>query len=427
MKKLLAIVLAVLMIAALAACGDGASNPSSQESTPSAGGDKKVLTFYGFSEWVDSAPWKEFYEAAVKQFEDENPGFTVDLQSDPWGEWETKYVSMFAAGNPADVYFVNNPEVAQFANGGHMLNISDYVDAGYFNNFFPGVASMYTWKGANVAIPFTTDCRMMWYNKDLFTEAGLDPDAPPTTWAELVTMANQIKEKTGKAGFGMDLGLKEFPQQGLFCASAGSIINVAGDGTVTPNVDTAEFKGYLQTLVDMKGAYHDDFSIQDHHTVAEQYVAGEFGIIIGNTLDSDTTNAIRETDWYGQALIPSIDGKTNGSFGGGFGIGVSAKTEYPEQAVKFAQILCSADFCAKLISDIPASEAGLAKCDKVSDPTYDVYFEQIKYARQAQPKTLFYKEIDMAVYETIVSALVNNKSVDDAVADLAAKITDIAK
>ena len=384
-----------------------------------------VLTYYGFSDWVTGEGYKEVYEEAVKKFEDENPGFKIELQSDPWGDWEMKYKTMFASGNTADIFIVNNPDFPTFANAGNLLDFSQYTEEGYLDDFFPDVAKMYNWQGKQMAIPFTTDCRILWYNKDIFTEAGLDPTKPPKTWDEMIQYANTITEKTGKYGFGMDLGLKEFPMQAAFCASNGSIINVSDSGEITPNVNTPEFKKYLQMLADMKPTFEPDYATLNHHDVAKQFVEGQFGMIIGNTLvDTD----IYSKDFYAQALVPTMDANSpNGSFGGGFGIAVNNNTKYPEQAVKFAQILCSPEFNSRLISDIPASNKGLEASSFAADSRYEVILQQIKTTRQAQPKTLYYAEIEAAIYDTVAEVLLSGKDIDEAVGDLESKINDIVK
>ncbi|MDR2901101.1 MAG: extracellular solute-binding protein [Treponema sp.] len=384
-----------------------------------------TLTFYGFSDWVTSAPYASVWEAAKAQFEAENPGYKIELQSDPYGDWDAKYKTMFAAGNPADVFMVNNPDFPTFANSGNLLNMDNFVDAGFFSRFYSGVQGMYRWQGANMGMAFTTDCRILWYNKDIFAEAGLDPNKAPTTWAELEAFALQITERTGKYGFGMDLGLVEFPMQGVFNASNASIINVAADGSITPNVDTPEFRQYLAMLVAMKPSFEPDYATLNHHDVARLFAEGQMGMIVGNTL-ADTT--IRETSWYGQALLPKQNASApNGSFGGGFGICVSAKTKAPEQAVKFAEILTSAKFNAGLIGDIPANPDALEAYALATDPTMQVYLDQIQYARQAQPKTLFFVEIDRAVYDAVVSVLVGGTSIDNAITSLTATINNIIR
>jgi multiple sugar transport system substrate-binding protein len=384
-----------------------------------------TLTYYSFSDWTASDPFDKAYNEAKAQFEAENPGYRIELQSDPWGDWELKYKTMFASGNPADIFIVNNPDFPAFANSGNLLDLGTYTPAGFFDQYFPGVQAMYQWQGKNMGVAFTTDCRILWYNKEIFTQAGLDPNKPPATWAELLSYARTITQKTGKYGFGMDLGLKEFPAQALFNTSNASVIKVDSSGKITPNVDTPEFRAFLQLLLDLKPTFEPDYANLNHHDVAKLFTEGQMGIIIGNTL---VQTDIYSKNWYGQALIPKMTASSpNGSFGGGFGIAVSSKTRAPAQAVKFAQLLTNAKYNARMISDIPASEAGLAVSESSRDPRFAVYLDQIKYARQAQPKTLYYAEIDMACYDTVVEVVVGGQGIDAAVRSLTDRINRIIR
>jgi multiple sugar transport system substrate-binding protein len=381
-----------------------------------------TLTYYGFSEWVSTDPWAKAYADAKAQFEAENPGYRIELQSDPWGDWELKYKTMFASGNPADIFIVNNPDFPTFANSGNLLDMAPYADNSFFSAYFPGVQSMYQWQGKNMAIAFTTDCRILWYNKELFTAAGLDPNKPPVTWDELLSYAKTIRDKTGKYGFGMDLGLKEFAGP-LFCASGSSVIKVDGTGKITPNVNTPEFRRYLQLLVDMKPTYEPDYANLNHHDVARLFVEGQLGMIVGNTLEETD---IYNKNFYGQALVPRMNTSVpNGTFGGGFGIAVSSRTKAPEQAVKFAKLLTSAKYNAPAVTDVPASNAGMAVSQFAASSKYAVYRDQIQYARQAQPKTLYYAEIDSACYDAVVEAVVGGRSIDTVITQLTDRINRI--
>jgi multiple sugar transport system substrate-binding protein len=406
----------MLVLAAPLFAGGGKQGGSASSQTV-------TLTYYSFSDWTASDPFDKAYNEAKAQFEAENPGYKIELQSDPWGDWELKYKTMFASGNPADIFIVNNPDFPAFANSGNLLDLGAYAAPGFFDQYFPGVQAMYQWQGKNMGVAFTTDCRILWYNKEIFTQAGLDPNKPPATWAELLSYAQTITQKTGKYGFGMDLGLKEFPAQALFNTSNSSVIKVDSSGKITPNADTPEFRAFLQLFLDLKPTFEPDYANLNHHDVAKLFTEGQMGIIIGNTL---VQTDIYSKSWYGQALIPRMTASSpNGSFGGGFGIAVSSKTRAPAQAVKFAQLLTSAKYNARMISDIPASEAGLAASESSRDPRFAVYLDQIKYARQAQPKTLYYAEIDMACYDTVVEVVVGGQSIDAAVRSLTDRINRI--
>ena len=60
-----------------------------------------------------------------------------------------------------------------------------------------------TFDGTQWGVPVAFSTKALYWNKDLFTQAGLDPEKPPTTWAEEIEMAKTIKEKTGIAGYGL--------------------------------------------------------------------------------------------------------------------------------------------------------------------------------------------------------------------------------
>ena len=56
-------------------------------------------------------------------------------------------------------------------------------------------------KGQVVALPKGAYAQALHYNRKLFTAAGLDPNKPPTTWAQVAKDALAISQKTGKAGY----------------------------------------------------------------------------------------------------------------------------------------------------------------------------------------------------------------------------------
>ncbi|GGG61402.1 extracellular solute-binding protein [Paenibacillus radicis (ex Gao et al. 2016)] len=440
-SKVFMILLVSIMMTALAAgCGNGSNKGNGGSSSepaqtndskgkePASSGKKEKLVYYGFSEWTADPAIAPVLEELKTKFAAENPGYEVEFQSDPWGSWETKYKVMFASGNGPDVFIVNNPDFPAFANSGYLLDLGASLGEDAFKDFFPGILSMYDWSGKHMALPYTTDARVLWYNKEIFKQAGLDPEKPPATWSELKQYAAQITEATGGkvAGFGMDLGLKEFPSQSLFTASPGSIIEVK-DGAITPNVNTPEFKGYLQLLADMKPSYEADYATLDHLKLGTLFAQKKVAMVIAGTWITDQNPDLKGADFYGQALVPKMDANApDGSFGGGFGIAVAANTKHPEAAAKLAQMLTSVDFNARTMTDVPANNASLAVSKFATDPAYAIFQEQIKFARQSQPKTLYYKEIDSAVYDTVTKVIVGNLAIDKAIADLENKIKEIA-
>lgn len=62
------------------------------------------------------------------------------------------------------------------------------------NAYLPTITGYYsTLKGEMLSFPFNSSSAVMWYNKDAFTKAGLDPNAPPKTWPEVFAAAKKLK------------------------------------------------------------------------------------------------------------------------------------------------------------------------------------------------------------------------------------------
>ena len=91
----------------------------------------------------------------------------------------------------------------EFAAKGQLMELKP-EDLGYANDeFWPGAMKSVTWKGKAFGVPTNNETMALIWNADLFKQAGLDPEAPPATWDDLVAYSKQIKEKTGKNGYGM--------------------------------------------------------------------------------------------------------------------------------------------------------------------------------------------------------------------------------
>ena len=62
------------------------------------------------------------------------------------------------------------------------------VDKSWLNSFYPALMANGNIEGKTWGIPFQRSTIVAYYNKDLFRSAGLDPEAPPTTWDEIISM-----------------------------------------------------------------------------------------------------------------------------------------------------------------------------------------------------------------------------------------------
>lgn len=138
------------------------------------------------------AAWKETY-----------PNIEVNAQNLGYNDLLNK-LRTAALGNAApDVARLPILWGSEFAAKGQLSELSP-EDVGYDSaNFWPGAMKSVTLNGKVWGIPTNNETMAFIWNAGIFEEAGLDPDTAPETWAEVVEYSKQIKEKTGKAGYGL--------------------------------------------------------------------------------------------------------------------------------------------------------------------------------------------------------------------------------
>ncbi len=103
-------------------------------------------------------------------------------------------MTAIAGGNAPDLVFFDRFKVGSWANQGSLTSLTEYAERDGISreDFYE-----YTWDESSYeddlyAVPLTTDSRLLFYNKDHFSEVGLDPDNPPTTIAELEEAADLL-------------------------------------------------------------------------------------------------------------------------------------------------------------------------------------------------------------------------------------------
>lgn len=143
--------------------------------------------------------WGELYNGLMTVIGDEytkqNPNVTVEWNFDP--DWQTKLTTLIAAGTPPDCNHIRPGALAIMGRKGVLLDLTDLVaSAGHTRDDF--VASIYdssVYGGKLYALPGGADYICLFYSRDAMRDAGLDPEKPPATAAELIEQSLQLLKK----------------------------------------------------------------------------------------------------------------------------------------------------------------------------------------------------------------------------------------
>lgn len=141
------------------------------------------------------------HEKYIKEWEAANDGWTVKAEVVGWGQCQDKATTLAAAGSPAGLAYVGSRTLKEFAQNDLIVAVpmTDEEKASYY----PNIVETVTFDDTQWGVPIAFSTKALYWNKDLFKAAGLDPEKPPTTWAEEIEYAKIIKEKTGIAGYGL--------------------------------------------------------------------------------------------------------------------------------------------------------------------------------------------------------------------------------
>lgn len=141
------------------------------------------------------------YTALFEEWNAANPDYPVAPELVGWGQCQDKVTTLAVAGTPVDIAYVGSRTLKQFAENDLIVEVpmTDEEKASYYNY----VPDTVTFNGTQWGIPVAFSTKALFWNKDLFEEAGLDPETPPKTWEEEIAFSKQITENTDAAGFGM--------------------------------------------------------------------------------------------------------------------------------------------------------------------------------------------------------------------------------
>ena len=314
-----------IMPLALVACGGG----------PNGGSSNGPVTI---SFWIRAAD-QTFVQPLADTYNKTHKN-QVKLTIIPNDNFVTKFASASAAGSPPDVVGIDLVFLPAFAAHGQMTDITDKAKAlPFFNQLSPSHVRLSTYQGRIYALPFSGDSSFLLYNKDLFKQAGLDPNSPPKTWAEIEQDAGKIRA-LGKDIYGFYFsgscgGCNIFTFMPYTWASGGDILNADGtQATVSPNPilkDALSLYRRMWVAGDIPASAKSDPGTN----FFSPFGTGKIGIVGSGAFAVGTLKQQFPNINFGVAPFPSKDGSNVSSFAGGDVIGVPKGSQHVNEAFDF--------------------------------------------------------------------------------------------
>jgi raffinose/stachyose/melibiose transport system substrate-binding protein len=423
----LASAVTVLAVGALALSGCTADSSGSGD-----GGDTSMTLWHNST----TGPGVEFWEQTVADFEKDNPGVTIDIQSIQNEDLDGKLQTALNSGDAPDIFLQRGGgKMAAMVKAGQLKDLTDAISGPAADEIPDASYSANSLDGKIYAMPVAVLPGGLFYSQDLFDQAGITEN--PTTLDELEEATVALK------GAGIDpiaLGAKDawpaahwYYWLALRECSSDTLAKAADEMDFTDEcwvragedlksfAETEPFNSGFLTTPAQQGAGSSAGLIANHQAAMELMGAWNPGVIGSLTPDE---KPLADLSWF---PFPEVDGGDGepGSMMGGVD-GYSCSVDAPDACVDFLNYIGTSDVQTAYYKAFNAPPVNTVAQEAVTEP----YLQTILEAYNAAPyatqwlDTVYGQNVGNALNVAVVDLLAGNSSAEDlvkAVQDAAAK------
>jgi multiple sugar transport system substrate-binding protein len=437
--------------AILAACGAApATAPASQQQTapttapaaaateapapttaPAAGGGKTIEAWSRMTD-VAADSTKKLLDAYNSKNTKGIKASFVYIAETQGSQADEKLLTAVAGGNPPGVYYADRFTVPQFAYQGFFTDITDPAKAAGVtqDQYFPFAWQEATYKDHIYALPFDTDTRALWWNKDTFKEAGLDPEKGPQTLDELKSMATKLTQK-GSGGQITRFGFHPlYDQMWLYTWGfmfKGEFQDPQTKKITFSNPNVVKSMNYVKQWVTDIGIQDIDAMIAACAGAAcngpnDWFWTGQFATVGSGDWKVSQAKQFKPDGHYGVVPLPGPDGPAPfGSWAGGWSWAVPKGYKDVTSAFDVVSYLCGPEGLLQYCKDtyhIPTIKSAAQDKYFRDDPLHAVFMDLLPVSHSRPPIPFGSKLWDMQVTAFRDQIPHGTKTVEQALGDI---------
>ncbi|HEV7708617.1 MAG TPA: sugar ABC transporter substrate-binding protein [Asanoa sp.] len=339
-RPALAAVATLAMVGACSSSGDKQSENETVVPATTSCASSGELTM-----WERSGGNKQMVDMLVEAWNTKNPDCKIALTYIPHTEMVGKIAQGIASGEVPDLMGMDLIYAPQFEKAQQLVDLTDRV-AGWpeLATASKGHMTVATYEDRRYGVPLYADVSALFYNKDLFTKAGLDPNKPPTSLAELRSYADKI------TALGGDIKGYYLPGNCAGCNifTVGPLMWASGAKIEAANADDEPLTGdgvkqVLQFGRDMvkAGNVHEGDRAENGETFHLQFGSGKVGMMGTGNFNITLARQQNPNMKFGIALLPGVTPGSSASFIGGDLVVVPRGSDRVADAVNFMKFLLS--------------------------------------------------------------------------------------
>jgi sn-glycerol 3-phosphate transport system substrate-binding protein len=376
-------------------------------------------------------PIPKIIDGLVADFEKENPGIKLrPIYSGTYQDTITKALTAVKSGEPPVTSILLSTDMYTLIDEDAVVPFDDLIrtpeDQAWLKGFYPGFMENSQTGGKTWGIPFQRSTIVLYYNKEAFKEAGLDPNRAPANWKEQIEYAQKLtkRDASGKVTqWGIQIPSSGFPYwlfQALAIQAGTNLMNATGTQTYYDRPEVIEGLTYWVDLV-KKYKVHPE-GIVEWGTTPKDFFERKVAMMWTTTgnLTNVKTNAKFD---FGVAMLPA--GKQRGSptGGGNFYLFKKSTPAQREAAFKFIRWVTTPQRAAQWGIDTgyvavrpDAWETPTMKQYVAGFPAAAVARDQLPYAK-AELSTHDNQRVTKALNDGLQAALTGTKTPEQAMKD----------
>lgn len=344
------------------------------------------------SEQVTIVHWQHHFEARAKvvqelaaEFEAANPNVKIDFQSIPYNDFFQKIGPSLEAGTGPDVFQIPGSQVREFYDRGQLSPVPAdvYTAADIERDFMGWTIELLKQGDGYVGLPTDVQSFLLFYNDDLFREAGLDPSKDIETWDEFTDVATQLTKRDGDTLTQVGVDITASPYQ-WYWALPPMVFDEGWVDEKTLKVSYDNAQGYemwawLTGLVTESQVDSAEFL-----TGQNKFLLGKAAMNMHEYVFSGTIAASAPDMKYSVHLPPNAPGRPKATTGTHWAYVVSTQSKHPAEAWAWIKFLTSEESQRKWIAgggELPSRTALYDDASLRADPNTAKALDSMQYTR----------------------------------------------
>ena len=361
LKKVAALLLSAVMVLGLAACGGNTdtkdtkaadSNTKAEseatDNNSASDGEEVTINFYA---WSDE---EGIFTKLANNYMEDHPNVKINMQFTPSDDYNTKLMTAFGGGGEIDCFAVSSPpSLAQFQAKGSVMALDDLIKENNTDTSgYEGTLESIAIDGKTYALPYKTSSWVVYYNKDLFDQAGVAYPEGDWTWEDYYDMAGQLTSGEGADKIYGSLNFQPTSMWWRVPANSKGSTNPLDDAQLHDWMEAAEYckslsdAGYQPLYEDMASESGADYTGNFLQGKYAMFYTGDWAVEMLNTAIANGDGDVN----YDIAPLPHWEGEEAATPGAPGLMMVANNAKNPEVAYDFISY-CTGAEGAELLLD----------------------------------------------------------------------------